>query len=131
MGPVGCRPWFPGGLCPMLVGALSGGFLCSLLGGCVVVPAASRVQFNSMLIVALYTYTLITKHGYHVGPVPCVSHVHGFCFVCLCVCFFSACLLSGAPGGSKAGFHTEAVGCRLFCFYRCSSWLSGFSLFFL
>ena len=38
----------------------------------------------------------------------------------LCVCFFSACLLSGAPGG-------EAVDCRLFCFYGCSSWLSGFS----
>ena len=38
-GSVGCCPWFPGGLCPMLMGALSKGFLCSLLGGCVVVPA--------------------------------------------------------------------------------------------
>ena len=31
---------------------------------------------SSLWIVALYTYTLITKHGYHVGPVPCVLHVH-------------------------------------------------------
>ena len=51
-------------------------------------------------------------------------------FVCLCVCFFSACLLSDAPGGAKAGFPTEALGCRRFCFYRCSSWLSGFSFYF-
>ena len=35
-------------------------------------------------------------------------------FVCLFVCFFSACLLSGAPGGSKAGFPTEAG--IVFCF---------------
>ena len=34
-GSVGCCPWSPGGLCPMLMGALSWGFLCSLLGGCV------------------------------------------------------------------------------------------------
>jgi len=34
----GCCSWFPGGLFPMLMGALSGGFLCSLLGGFVVVP---------------------------------------------------------------------------------------------
>jgi len=46
-----------------------------------------------------------------------------------CGFFFSACLLTGAPGGSKAGFPTEAVDFLLFCFYRCSSWLSGFSLF--
>ena len=32
-GSVGRCPWFPGGLCPMLMGALSGGFLCGLLGG--------------------------------------------------------------------------------------------------
>ena len=51
-------------------------------------------------------------------------------FVCLCACFVSACLLSGVPGGDKAGFPTEAVDCRLFCFYRCSSWLSGFSFSF-
>jgi len=38
-GSVCCCPWFQRGLCPMLMGALSGGFLCSLLGGCVVVPA--------------------------------------------------------------------------------------------
>ena len=50
-------------------------------------------------------------------------------FVCLCVCFFSACLLSGAPGGAKDGFPTQAVDCSLFCFYRCSSWLSGFSFY--
>ena len=116
-----------------------------------------------------YPALLITKHGYHVGPVPCVLHVyahaHTFispvacslsswcvilwfeaiyihsCVVCDCrylcfflfVCvfvFFSACLLSGAPGGAKAGFPTEAVDCLLFCFYRCNSWLSGFSFFF-
>ena len=52
-------------------------------------------------------------------------------FFCLFVCFFSACLLSGAPGGSKAGFQTEAVDGLLFGFYRCSSWLSSFSLFSL
>ena len=57
---------------------------------------------------------------------PLLVHV----FVCLCVCFFSACLLSGAPGGAKAGFPTEAVDCRRFCFYRCSSWLSVFSFYF-
>ena len=51
-------------------------------------------------------------------------------FVCLCACFVSACLLSGAPGGDKARFPTEAVDCRLFCFYRYSSWLSGFSFSF-
>ena len=39
-------------------------------------------------------------------------------FVCLFLSFFSACLLSGAPGGAKAGFPTEAVDCLLFCFYR-------------
>jgi len=37
-GSVGCCPWFLGSLCPMLMGALSVAFLCSLLGGCVVVP---------------------------------------------------------------------------------------------
>jgi len=31
--------------------------------------------WGGLWIVALYTYTLITKHGYHVG-VPCVSQVH-------------------------------------------------------
>jgi len=35
-------------------------------------------------------------------------------FVCLCACFVSACLLSGVPGGDKAGFPTEAVDCLLF-----------------
>ena len=43
-----------------------------------------------------------------------------FFFVCLIVClfvrFFSAYLLTGAPGGSKAGFPTEAVDCLLFVF---------------
>ena len=42
-------------------------------------------------------------------------------FVCLCV--FSACLLSDAPGGAKAEFPTEAVECRWFCFYRSVLWL--------
>ena len=51
-------------------------------------------------------------------------------FVCLGGCLFSACLPLGAPGGAKAGFPIEAVDCRLFCFYRCSSWLSGFSFCF-
>ena len=86
-GSVGRCPWFPGGLCPMLMVALSGGFLCSLLGGCVVVPAVGflgsvlhsacfRLLWGGLWIVALYTYTLITKHGCHVGPVPWVLHVH-------------------------------------------------------
>jgi len=35
---VGCRTFFPGGLCPIVVGALSG-FLCCLLGGYVVFSA--------------------------------------------------------------------------------------------
>ena len=41
-------------------------------------------------------------------------------------------LLSDAPGGAKAGFPTEAVERRRFCFYRCSSWLSAwfFVVFF-
>ena len=43
--------------------------------------------------------------------------------------FFSVCLPTGAPGGSPPGFPTEAVGCLLFSFCRCSSWLSGLSLF--
>ena len=54
-----------------------------------------------------------------------------FCFfVCLSVCFFSACLLIGPPGGAKAGFPTETVYCLQFCFYKCSSWLSVFSFYF-
>ena len=65
----------------------------------------------------------------------CFSLLFGVFFICLCVClfvcFFSACLLTGAPGDCKAGFPTEALDCLLFCFYRCSSWLSGFSLFSL
>ena len=50
-------------------------------------------------------------------------------FVCLCACFVSACLLSDVPGGDD-GFPTEAVDYRLFCFYRFSSLLSGFSFSF-
>jgi len=38
-GLLGYCPWFPEVLCPMAVVALSGGFLCCLLGGSVVVPA--------------------------------------------------------------------------------------------
>ena len=92
----GLLPLVPRG--PMLMQALSGGFLCSLLGGCVVVPAVGflgsvlrwgclwpgscgplclrLIAGRRLWIVALYTYTLITKHGYHVGPVPCVLHVY-------------------------------------------------------
>ena len=50
-------------------------------------------------------------------------------FVLFFVGFFSVCLLTGAPGGSLPGFPTEAVGCLLFGFSRCSGWLSSFLLF--
>ena len=38
--------------------------------------AAAAGVTEWFVFLALYTYTLITKHGYHVGPVPCVLHVH-------------------------------------------------------
>ena len=52
------------------------------------------------------------------------------CWCCCCLCFlllfcfvfFSVCLLTGALGGSPPRFPTEAVGCLLFEFCRCSIW---------
>ena len=44
----------------MLMGALSGGFLCGLLGGCVVIPAVGFLGSLGLLVAwVLWPYTLI------------------------------------------------------------------------
>ena len=47
------------------------------------------------------------------------------------VFFLSVCLLADVPDGSPPGFPTEAIGCSLFGFYRYSSQLFGFVLYFI
>ena len=51
-GPVGCHLWAPGGLCPMAMGALSRGFLCCRLGGCVFAPVMGCLGSPWELLVA-------------------------------------------------------------------------------
>ena len=52
--------------------------LCSVgaAGGLGLVALSACFWLLGGWILALLTYTLITKHGYQVGPVPCVLHVH-------------------------------------------------------
>ena len=83
-----------------------------------------------MLAQQLLCYPVVSDNLY---PQLCCMRLPLLVLVFVFVCFFSACLLSGAPGGAKAEFPTEAVDCRLFCFTGvaagCLVFLSIFALF--
>jgi len=72
--PLQSSGWMPGCPCSGLTG------FCAPWGLLVAwvwwpsLPASDC--WGGMGFVTLYTYTLITRHGYHVGPVSCVSQVH-------------------------------------------------------
>ena len=59
-----------------------------------------------MLAKQLMCYPLVSGHLY---PQLCCMRLPLLVLVFVCLCVFSACLLSGAPGGAKAGLPTEAV----------------------
>ena len=74
--------------------------------------------WGGLWIVALYTYTLIAKQGYHVGPVPWVLHVHTHTRTHTHTPWIVVCFV----------FTGVAAGCLVFCFYFCS--VSSSLLFF-
>jgi len=54
------------------------------------------------------THTFISLVAFSLSVILWFEVIYIYVFVCLYVCFFSACLLSGAPVGAKAGFPKEA-----------------------
>ena len=98
---------------------------------CMFMHTHTRIhQPSSMLAKQLMCYPVVSGHLY---PQLCFMRLPllVLVFVSLCVCFFSACLLSGAPGGTKAELPTEAVDCCLFWFLQVQQLVVWFFFLFL